>query len=121
MLVADSLGRLIFAIELARGDTLANSWHSGGKTVMPIGSGYDADLHKHWWARTVPNRRPLVCKTIGVVYTVSSTARGSNRTTVVRVFLRIPGSTGSGWRRVRRNRKRARCAHVDRKPHEKPC
>jgi hypothetical protein len=20
------------------------------------------DLHKHWWARTVSNRRPLVCK-----------------------------------------------------------
>jgi hypothetical protein len=21
------------------------------------------DLHEHWWARTVSNRRPLVCKT----------------------------------------------------------
>jgi hypothetical protein len=24
---------------------------------------YDAELHKNWWARTVSNRRPLVCKT----------------------------------------------------------
>jgi hypothetical protein len=22
----------------------------------------DAALHEHWWARTVSNRRPLVCK-----------------------------------------------------------
>jgi hypothetical protein len=29
----------------------------------PMGSRYDTELHKHWWARTVSNRRPLVCKT----------------------------------------------------------
>ena len=42
-------------------------WHTLGTTGVrpysPIGSRYHVDLHKHWWARTVSNRRPLVCKT----------------------------------------------------------
>jgi hypothetical protein len=42
-------------------------WHTLGTTGVrlsnTIRSPYQADLHKHWWARTVSNRRPLVCKT----------------------------------------------------------
>ena len=35
-----------------------------GRYRPPVaGSGYGADLQQHWWARTVSNRRPLVCKT----------------------------------------------------------
>ena len=30
-----------------------------------IRSPYRAELHKYWWARTVSNRRPLVCKGTG--------------------------------------------------------
>jgi hypothetical protein len=41
---------------------LAPSWHKGGSPIVPIGSRYDADLHKRLWARTGSNRRPLVCK-----------------------------------------------------------
>jgi hypothetical protein len=32
---------------------------SGG---LAVAANYGVDLHKHWWARTVSNRRPLVCK-----------------------------------------------------------
>ena len=43
------------------------SWHTLGTTGVrlsnPIKSLYHAELHKYWWARTVSNRRPLVCKT----------------------------------------------------------
>jgi hypothetical protein len=42
-------------------------WHTLGTTGVrlstPIKSLYHAELHKYWWARTVSNRRPLVCKT----------------------------------------------------------
>src|ERR1700745_2876414 len=42
------------------------SWHTLGTTGVrpssPVGSRYEADLPEHWWARTVSNRRPLVCK-----------------------------------------------------------
>jgi hypothetical protein len=34
----------------------------GWDVVVLLAVGAD-DLHKHWWARTVSNRRPLVCKT----------------------------------------------------------
>jgi hypothetical protein len=34
----------------------------GVRPSCSTGSRYDADLHIHWWARTVSNRRPLVCK-----------------------------------------------------------
>lgn len=33
------------------------------RTRAPATRKADAELHKHWWARTVSNRRPLVCKT----------------------------------------------------------
>jgi hypothetical protein len=35
-------------------------WHSGGLTVLAV---TPFDLGNHWWAWTVSNRRPLVCKT----------------------------------------------------------
>ena len=33
------------------------------------------DLHKHWWARTVSNRRPLVCKTRALPLSYAPQAR----------------------------------------------
>ena len=38
---------------------------TGVRASSKVGSPYDADLHKYWWARTVSNRRPLVCKGTG--------------------------------------------------------
>ena len=42
-------------------------WHTlgtpGVRLSNPIRSPRGADLHKYMWARTVSNRRPLVCKT----------------------------------------------------------
>jgi hypothetical protein len=36
-----------------------------------------AELHKYWWARTVSNRRPLVCNPSQTVYRVSCGAMAS--------------------------------------------
>src|SRR5271169_1436926 len=44
-------------------------WHILGTTGVFASNlcvaSYDADLGKQWWARTVSNRRPLVCKGTG--------------------------------------------------------
>jgi hypothetical protein len=41
-------------------------WHTLGTTGVvswsPLGAPQITERHKHWWARTVSNRRPLVCK-----------------------------------------------------------
>jgi hypothetical protein len=36
-----------------------------GSPANPIRPSYWAELRKHWWARTLSNRRPLVCKGTG--------------------------------------------------------
>ena len=66
------------------------------------------DLHKHWWARTVSNRRPLVCKTRALPLSyapvpgkdTATTTRRPKRRLTVQAFSAVSASIHSRWSRA---------------------
>jgi hypothetical protein len=80
----------------------------GVRQACSIGSRYDADPHKHWWARTVSNRRPLVCKTRALPLSyapvpgkdTAPTTRRPKRRLPVQAFSAVSASIHSRWSRA---------------------
>src|ERR1700735_2404802 len=72
-----------------------NRWHTLGTTGVhtshPIGLSHGTELHKYWWARTVSNRRPLVCKTRALPLSYAPVPRQDTARTA-----RCPKNAGNG-------------------------